>query len=289
MAQDDDPAITAPRFTVHRAPGAAAFLERAEPFLLRSEAENNLILGIAARFRNAGVSSPDGYFVTVEQAGDVVGCAFRTPPMKLGLTRMPAAAAHALAAELAIADPDIDAVLGPDETARAFAQVWCARSGRRAREGMRQRIYQTDHVRPPANPPPGVLRPATGADRDLMVEWLAAFSREADLTIGDPGRHVDDWIRRRVAWLWVDGEPRAMAGRSGETRNGARVGFVYTPPAYRGRGYASACTAAVTRECFAAGFRFCYLYTDLANPTSNRIYQRMGYQPVSDALDIHFE
>ena len=80
----------------------------------------------------------------------------------------------------------------------------------------------------------------------------------------------------------VDGAV-SLAGFGGRTPNGIRVGPVYTPPDLRGRGYASALTADLTRRLLAGGRRFCFLYTDLANPTSNSIYQRIGYRPVSDA------
>jgi predicted GNAT family acetyltransferase len=63
---------------------------------------------------------------------------------------------------------------------------------------------------------------------------------------------------------------------------------VYTPPGRRGRGYATALVAALSAELLAAGRRFCFLYTDLANPTSNRIYQRIGYERVCDSAEIRF-
>jgi uncharacterized protein len=89
--------------------------------------------------------------------------------------------------------------------------------------------------------------------------------------------------------LWENDRPVSLAGWGGETPNGVRVGPVYTPPAHRRRGYGSAVTAAVTAERLAAGRRFCFLYTDLANPTSNRIYASLGYEPVCDSVDCAFE
>jgi predicted GNAT family acetyltransferase len=79
-----------------------------------------------------------------------------------------------------------------------------------------------------------------------------------------------------------------MAAHTGPTPNGVRVGAVYTPPELRGRGYASACTAAVTQRLLADGRRFCFLFTDLSNPTSNSIYQKIGYRPVCDVDQYRF-
>ena len=89
--------------------------------------------------------------------------------------------------------------------------------------------------------------------------------------------------------LWDDGGPVSLAGFGGGTPNGIRIGPVYTPPELRGRGYASALVAALSAELLAAGRRFCFLYTDLANPTSNRIYERIGYRRVCESAEIAFE
>ena len=101
---------------------------------------------------------------------------------------------------------------------------------------------------------------------------------------------VDDWLagKGRRLWLWDDNGPRSLTGVGGETPNGIRIGPVYTPPSDRGQGYASALVAAVSQAQLDAGRRFCFLYADLANPTSNKIYQAIGYRPITDALRIDF-
>jgi uncharacterized protein len=91
----------------------------------------------------------------------------------------------------------------------------------------------------------------------------------------------------RVLWEH-DGAAVAMAGFQGKTPSGVRISWVYTPPQLRGRGYASALVAALSQQLLASGNRWCFLYTDLANPTSNGIYQRLGYQPVCDAAHYTF-
>ena len=76
-----------------------------------------------------------------------------------------------------------------------------------------------------------------------------------------------------------------MVGFGGKTPNGIRVSFVYTPEAMRGRGYATACVAALTQMLIDRGNRYCVLYADLANAASNAIYQRIGYEPLCDAAE----
>jgi predicted GNAT family acetyltransferase len=136
------------------------------------------------------------------------------------------------------------------------------------------------------------MRPATPVDRPLLVAWIAAFGREAlgDEDASRVASSVDDWLagRGRTIWLWDDGGPVSLTGVGGATPHGIRIGPVYTPPERRGQGYASALVAAASQAQLDAGRRFCFLYTDLANPTSNKIYQAIGYRPVTDALRIDF-
>jgi predicted GNAT family acetyltransferase len=91
-------------------------------------------------------------------------------------------------------------------------------------------------------------------------------------------------------FVWVDGGvPVSMASLQGATRHGIRVSFVYTPPELRRRGYAAACVAAVSERALASGRRFCTLYSDLANPTSNSIYQRIGYRRIGESVIVTFD
>jgi uncharacterized protein len=145
-------------------------------------------------------------------------------------------------------------------------------------------------VVPPARPAPGRLRVAEPEDRALLEQWIHAFSIEAGMPTHRIERLAGDWIRARVIFLWEDdAEPCSMAGWVARTPNGVRVGYVYTPPEVRGRGYASAAVAEVSQRALDDGRHFCFLYTDLANPTSNAIYQRIGYRPVCDVMDWHLE
>jgi predicted GNAT family acetyltransferase len=274
-------------WSVQRHANAHAFLDRAGPWLLRAEAENNLILGIAAALAADGAT--DAWLATVEHGSDVVGCAFRTPPWKIGLTRMPQDALPALVDAVRHVYGQVPGVLAPEPTARQFAEAWQERTGQTFRSGMRQRIYQLDRVVPIERQVDGSLRPARPADVPLLVAWSDAFFSETGIPARDSSAAVAEWMRRDALFVWdVDGEPRSMAGRSAETPNGVRVGYVYTPPEHRGRGYASTCTAALSQLMLDSGRRFCFLYTDVANATSNRIYRDIGYEPVIEAGDYWF-
>jgi predicted GNAT family acetyltransferase len=138
----------------------------------------------------------------------------------------------------------------------------------------------------------GSWRLAVPEDLDLLTRWWIAFGEEAlpeDTPLGDPRATVERWIRRvgRAAYVWtVDGRTVSLVGTGSETPNGVRIGPVYTPPEERGRGFASALTAAASQAELDAGRRFCFLFTDLANPTSNHIYQDIGYEPIID-VDVY--
>lgn len=266
---------------------AAAFLDRAEQWLLQNEVENNLILSIAARMKV--MRTPDVYFATLEHDAEVVGCGFRTPPFKLGVTRMPAGAAKALAADVVNTFEDAPSVLGPDAVAAIVAGGIADARGLTSTVGMRQRIYELTTVKAPANPPSGQIRVARPSDMELLTDWLEKFAAETNHGPGDALTYAQSHIASKTMFVWDDEGVKTTALWAGSTRNGVRIGFVYTPPEERGKGYASACVAAASQKALESGYMFCCLFTDLGNPTSNSIYQRIGYEPVSDVVDYNVQ
>ncbi len=285
-----------PTVRVERLPDARAFLDTAGPFLERREAEHNLLFGIAANL----IADPERpmtappFFAAVRRNGDVVAAALMTPPFNVVLswTGDPKAV-QALAADLGQGRVHVPGVTAPVEMARAFAAAWAEPRGQLAERTMAERIYRLERVTPPVGVSGGT-RVATPADRDLLIAWSDAFLREA-LDRDDPwepAEIVDGALRSgtRLFYLWEhDGRPVSMAGVTGPTPHGIRVGPVYTPPADRGHGFGSAVTAAASQAQLDAGRRFVFLFTDITNPTSNKIYQAIGFEPVIDIDQWSFD
>lgn len=267
----------------HAGPGD--FLQRAESWLLASEAEHNLHLSLAYVRRDAGATGADVLFGTVEQDGDLVGCVIRTPPHKVLITSMPPEAAPDIVGPVAELYDEIPAVLGQADSAVAVASAWTALKGGGWETGMQQRIYRLDQVEP-VRPVPGAMRLATMDDLELLTDWGTGFARDAGHAFLLAREQVNRMIERQDLHIWQDESPASMAVTQGATPNGCRIGYVYTPPELRGRGYASALVARLSQRMLDSGMTFCVLYTDLGNPTPNAIYQRIGYNAICDVRDI---
>ena len=264
-----------------------SFLARASRWLMRREAENNVLLGIAQQLQQ-GVNPYEDpiYLATVEDVGQVVGCAYRTPPWKVGLTRIPVSGLPPLVRDLGQAYPSIPAVLGPERQAIEFAQLWTELYGGSWAVGMRQRIHVLDRAVELPCPVTGSLRLAQQSDGELVREWADGFARDTRAVAHSPHDLAQRLIDSRSLYLWEDVEPRAMAAAVGQTAQGVRVGYVYTPPEFRSRGYATSIVARLSQQLMDNGRAFCCLYTDLANETSNAIYARIGYRPECDVVDV---
>jgi predicted GNAT family acetyltransferase len=275
--------------TVERHADAERFLQVAQSWLLEAEAENNLILGIALNSRGRPSADPPLYWATVHDANGIVGCACRTPPHQLLLSRVPAAGIAPLVEDVGRLYPSLNGVGGPTADAEAFARAWIARHGGRSRVRFRMRLHELTRVSFAGQLPAGSLRKATEADRPLAREWADNYVRDVGLALADP-EATQRLIRREQLYLWIDaGTPRSMVASARETRSGCAVHTVYTPPRFRGLGYATAAVATLSDALLKAGRRFCCLYTDLTNPTSNAIYAKIGYRPIRDDVEIDLE
>ncbi|MFJ2198306.1 GNAT family N-acetyltransferase [Streptomyces violaceusniger] len=222
--------------------------------------------------------------------GSVEGAFLCTPPYPPLLSPLPGEAARALARTLAgDGEQKITGVNAGRETAATFATAWTDLTGARSDVEQNHRLYRLSTLTPPDPAPPGRPRTATAADRDLLLTWYEGFARESRGLMDDVAAQVDDKLGHDGITLWeLDGRPVACAGISRTVAGMARVSLVYTPPELRGRGYAGAATAAVSRAARAAGVQEILLFTDLDNPTSNALYQRLGYRPLEDHLVLSF-
>ncbi len=257
--------------------------------LLADEPRHNLPLGLLATARAQPEVYPEVVGWVVRERNGVVGGALRTPPHNLILLRP--ARDGVLEALADSVDIELPGVVGAVPEVDVFAAAWARRH---ELDATTRSSSGSTHFASSCAPRrgPGELRLAGQRDRSLVLERFLAFGEEI-------GEHDDEQLERSVdarlasddagVGLWlVDGEVVSIAGFGGPTPNGIRIGPVHTPGPLRGRGYGTAVTAAVTRLQLDRGRRFCFLYTDLANPTSNAIYQRLGYEPVCDSRLVAF-
>lgn len=268
----------------------AAFLSLALPLLVEDEAANCLPIGLATSLRDEpGLYDEARFWVVVDEDETPIAAALRTPPHNLVLARerVEGAIEH-----LAGAVDEASGVVGPQPELDRFVAARTTRTGETARVVLAEAIHVLETL-VPAPAVNGALDEVAEPDEELVVEWLVAFAAEA---AGDDDPARDErraWLEHRLAsstggvvlWRLSDGRPVSFAGYGGATPNGIRIGPVYTPPADRGNGYASALVSALT-ERLLREHRFCFLFTDLANPTSNRIYARLGYRQVCRADEI---
>jgi predicted GNAT family acetyltransferase len=287
--------------TITRIDDPRDFLARAGSFLEEHEAANSLPFGISDTLIRSPDFYPTHYLALVEEDGRVLLASLRTPPYNLILAYVPDAEAlgerleqalDLLARDVQTSFPQLPGVIGQATVAERFARRWQALSGQSYELLLHERAFRLSAVRP-LTPPPGALVRATSADRDLLVRWTLDFGIEAlgDSDLVEAERTVDARMgagdsQAQGLYLWVDGAPVSMAGYTGPTPHGIRVGPVYTPPELRGKGYASALVAQMSQALLDGGRSFCFLFTNLANPTANHIYEAIGYEPVVD-VDVY--
>ena len=271
----------------------AAFLKAAETWLLEEELARSLHFGLAQRHLDGmTLSGEPVFFAVVRRNDEIVLAAVRTPPMKVNLAGEPdSGAAAALMPALLERYPDLPGVFGPEEVVEEFCTAWCAATGDRLEPGDTVALHQLAELIP-AQGVSGFARSPQAIELPTVRAWIKAFHAEAN-----PSAHQSDARISQIltgaagetVWLWEDGgTPVCMCFTTRDTPNGRCIAGVYTPPTLRGRGYASGLVGAVSENALNSGKSMPYLYTDVSNPTANKIYAALGYRYLGRLTNVNF-
>ncbi|MEV0801475.1 GNAT family N-acetyltransferase [Kribbella sp. NPDC050281] len=265
---------------------AAAFERTVFPFLQRDPVLNNLLMSSVHQRANGTAIAETGpsYFVSVHD-GDVVGAAMRTPGRGVYLGALRAEFADPVADAYADVLLELDGVEGDRPAVERFGRRWCELRGVRATESTVSRLHKLGTLSP-LTADAGHARLMRADEVDVVGAWgLDGFPRELRLGYRE---WADRHLEQQTMWIWeADGDPVSMVGYRPPTFGVCRIGPVYTPPEHRRHGYAGALTSHVSAKVLAQGNQLC-LFTDLANPTSNKIYHQAGYRPVADFVHVEF-
>lgn len=269
---------------------AVEFRDRTERLLV-DEARHNLLRGILGVLISQPDTYPDRRMMLVTEDGEPAACALMTIPYNLIIADPRTdIALRRLLTEVARSDLDVPGLIGNQPHIAMAARSWQELTGDTAELTMSQAIYSLSGVLPP-RPAAGAARLAGESDLDLVVDWHSAFITEALPDEPHDEARLRKSLQRRLTeggrgqiWLWVnDGEVVSMSANTSPTGTGIRINAVYTPPQHRGNGYASSLVATQSQHLLDSGYDFCFLFTDLANPTSNKIYESIGYRRVAEA------
>lgn len=264
---------------------ADEFAPLAEPAIAAEPVLHSVLASVVDTVRRRPEAYPRHWFYLIRRRGLPDRVAHHTPDFPLHIPLPDEPVARALAEFVHAAGHTVHGAGGALQSATAFATRWQEWRGQPWEVGMRLGLYElTRHPIVPFEVP-GAARPATLDDLDLVNEWSGAFLREALRREPDPSATFARTIEAGRVMLWCDPDPVAMAAANLPQAGVVRIGGVYTPPDRRGRGYGSGATAAVSAARLAEGLR-CMLYTDLANPISNGIYQAMGYRKLGETADL---
>jgi predicted GNAT family acetyltransferase len=269
------------------------FREAAKSELETRESANCLILGVCGQVeRHPERFQQPVLWKTVGEGKTLHLAAMMTPPHRLLLTGRTDRAAEcvALLANALLGEGwNIPGVFGPAGLAREMAARLAERKQKEYHLDQNLRLYDLTKVRI-STPAGGRLLPAGEADYERIAAWWY------DARLEMMGKAEREECRQTVKYrmedgdvfLWDTGEPVSMAAKTRPTKHGISIGMVFTPRELRRRGYATACVAELSRSLLSEGWEYCALYADLANPASNRIYQRIGYRPVCDFEEYEF-
>jgi predicted GNAT family acetyltransferase len=273
---------------------AGSFLRKTQVPLESNEACNSLILGICQRLAaHREKANTTIYLKTVEEEKSVVIAAMMTPPHNLVLAEFEGnvmAAASELAGNLYAEGGKIPGVFGPGRAPQYFAERWAEINRCDFNRVRKQIVYTLRQVAKVALPK-GELRIAAESDSELLAGWWYAFQQKFydEVNEKDALNATNNRIGQKNLYIWEDGQPVSMAIKTRPTRNGISISMVYTPPEFRGNGYATACVSALSQLLLNQGYKFCALFADAANTPANRLYRKIGYMPVCEYNEYRFQ
>jgi len=270
------------------------FLDIAKPVLIENEVENNLILGVALHIQKDPSRYKEQFLAIIYDEEEISAISVCTPPFKLlfwGKNSNCNDEINILVNNIAKDNLNITGVLAENQHAFKIAETWRNIIGKTFRPGMSERIYVLTEVDFPKSAK-GRMRLAQLEDLELICKWMKEFHIEAtpDDPLSDFTKFAKLKIENKDLAIWQNnGRSVALASRARPTFNGICINLVYTPQQFRRNGYATALVAHLSQKLLNDGWKFIALFTDLSNPTSNSIYQKVGFKSVCDFQEYYFE
>ncbi|WP_025784181.1 GNAT family N-acetyltransferase [Sporosarcina sp. D27] len=271
-----------------------AFAAKAEPILSEGEDVFSLFNGVLQSIKAGMMDEP--FMATAELEGNVIALFQMTPPFPLNMIftdeQHMDSAIDGLADYLLSHNMPLPSIISLKPWAERFADRWTAKTDQLSKIIMDQGLYRLDKVDETLEKSPGTRRLAQEADKPLLENWHLGFIEDTKMPEVTP-EQATDWVERTVQRqeivLWEDdGIPVACAKQARPSQNSITVSFVYTPPEHRRKGYARTLVADFSADLLNK-YQFCMLYTDMMNPTSNKIYQEIGYRKIADSVQLGFE
>lgn len=264
------------------------FKEEVTPFLEKNELENNLILGVLQM-----VHQP--IFMGIAKQGEEIAVVFLQTEEKkqiiVATSEMAEEDIVELAKKLAEVYPNVPGLIGNKKIVQRLAEEIAVLENKKTTVAMEQGIYELKQVKKKWNGD-GVFREVNSDELTLIEQWIYQFCEDVNLpTTKEEAKQTAHTLitNHRLFGLEVDGKLVSVAAKTRPTKNNITVNFVYTPKEERKKGYASNCVAALSQRMLDEGYKTTTLYTDLANPTSNKIYQEIGYEQIAESVLIFLE
>ncbi|MEC2917908.1 GNAT family N-acetyltransferase [Bacillus tropicus] len=264
------------------------FKEEVTPFLEKNEQENNLILGVLQM-----VHQP--IFMGIAKQGEEIAVVFLQTEEKkqiiVATSEMAEEDIVELAKKLAEVYPNVPGLIGNKKIVQRLAEEIAVLENKKTTVAMEQGIYELKQVKKKWNGDE-VCREVNSDELTLIEQWIYQFCEDVNLpTTKEEAKQTAHTLitNHRLFGLEVDGKLVSVAAKTRPTKNNITVNFVYTPKEERKKGYASNCVAALSQRMLDEGYKTTTLYTDLANPTSNKIYQEIGYEQIAESVLIFLE